>query len=178
VAAAHAGCEALLFLNNDVIFPQEGGALLRMYDALMSRPDYGIVCTWMWFDDGTLQHGGIDFLKESSVYGLCYHPRARERMVASDVPEFREMPAVTGACLMIRRDVFELAGMFDEGYASECQDVALCLSVHRLGRRIGLVGLGHVVHLENATRPKGEENWVDRQRYLRHWSSYIEATFT
>jgi GT2 family glycosyltransferase len=177
VARDAADCEVLLFLNNDVVFPSDSRAILDMYDGLMARPDVGVVGPYLFFADGTLQHGGVDFSRASEIRGLCFHPHTHERLSEEHLPSFAPVPAVTGAFLMVRTDLYWTAGAMDEGYAAECQDIALCLAAHRLGWRTMLAYTGHIVHLENATRKKGEENWPDRQRFIRKWGSYIEACF-
>jgi GT2 family glycosyltransferase len=70
--------------------------------------------------------------------------------------------------------LFAKVGGFDERYAAECQDSDLCLRVNRLGVGCRVLDAGPLVHIENATRPKGEENWLDRALFIRRWSSYIE----
>ena len=82
---------------------------------------------------------------------------------------------MTGAFLMIDSDLFARVGGFDEEYEAECQDIDLCLRVRRLGVKCRVLDAGRLVHIENATRPKGEENWSDRALFLRRWSSYIET---
>ena len=77
----------------------------------------------------------------------------------------------------MRRQLFDQLGGFSESYSAECQDIDLCLRAHRLGYATRVENLGQVVHLENATRPKGEENWSDRRLFMRRWSSYLEAHF-
>ena len=76
---------------------------------------------------------------------------------------------------MIRSELFRQIDGFDEGYQTECQDIALCLQAKRLGYAIKLIHTGNIIHLENATRPKGSEDWQDRQRFVRKWGTFIEA---
>jgi GT2 family glycosyltransferase len=174
--ARSAECETLLFLNNDVIFPDDRTPVLDMYDALQADKKRGVVGCCLYYEDGRVQHIGVDFAREPSIRGLCYHPKVRSRIEPSALKQSWQVPAVTGACLMIRHALFLQMGM-DEDYAAECQDIALCLNVDRLGYEIHIVNAGRVLHLENATRPKGEEFWPDRQRFLRRWGSYIEARY-
>lgn len=88
------------------------------------------------------------------------------------------VPAVTGACLMISHELLSTVGGLDDGYASDCADVALCLSVHRLGRacKVVDVGLAHP-QADRAGAAHPVENLPDRQRFLRHWGAYLEAAF-
>jgi GT2 family glycosyltransferase len=76
---------------------------------------------------------------------------------------------------MTRRSLFRRLGGFDPLYAAECQDIALCLEAYRLGSTAACAHLGPIVHIENATRPKGEENWSDRQRFLRKYGALIRS---
>ena len=84
---------------------------------------------------------------------------------------------MTGACLMVRSPVFAACGGFSTAYAAECQDVDLCLRARRLGQNVVLVNAGTIIHLENGTRPKQDENWKDRQLFMRRWSAFIEAAY-
>lgn len=175
---AHARFDAALFLNNDVVIAEAPGALAAMREALFSAPDVGITGLVMHFGDGvSVQHAGIDFFRGGPLDGLCYHPGARAQRPADSFPAVAEVPAVTGACLMIRADLFLRAGGFEEDYGAECQDVDLCLKVRRLGARTLLVRHGTVLHLENATRPKGDEHWADRRLYMRRWNAFTAAVF-
>lgn len=175
IARLRSRCDSLLFLNNDIVFEQGTAPILQMYRLLRDAPQTGIVGLLLRFPDGTIQHAGIDFFREPARRGFCFHPHAGRAVPVTSLPRVTRVPAVTGACLLVRRAVFEDAGLMDEGYATECQDVALCLAAHRLGFEAKLLNLGNVVHLENGTRPKGEEDWTDRQRFLRKWGAYIEA---
>ena len=173
--------EFLLFLNNDVVFSESDPRTLKAIE-LMARemelhPGCGIVGAYLYFPDGALQHAGIDFIPRSQeMAGLPYHLFGGEKVPESALSKSRDIPAVTGACLMIRRDLFERVGGFDEAYSKECQDVDLCLKVKRLGYSIRLVHCGNLVHLENATRPKGDESVADRDLFLGRWLAYLKAS--
>ena len=174
VFSAHARYDTTLFLNNDVIVRDQPDSFLRMIRLLERRPELGAVGLCLFFPDGLVQHAGIDVFRDGPLRGFCFHPHAREVMPAS-ATEVWDCLAVTAACVMIRSDLFRAVGGFDENYRTECQDVALCLAVQRLGRRIAIVNAGKVLHLENATRPKGSEDWADRQLFMRQWGAFIDA---
>jgi GT2 family glycosyltransferase len=175
VAFARARNDALLFLNNDVIPPDDRLPFLEMRQALDQQPDLGVVGACLWFPDGTVQHAGIAFMPTGERRGLPFHPLAGEKLRASALPAAKECAAVTGACLMIRSALFARIGGFDEAYAREAQDIDLCLCAGRLGQRTTLMNVGHLIHIENATRPKGEADTADRALFLRRWFSYLEA---
>ena len=164
----------ILFMNNDVLIDRRPASLIEAYEHLAANVDLGILGAVLHFDDGSLQHAGMDFLRDPGVFGLPFHPGAHSHR---EIPDGLYLPvsAVTGAFLMIPADLFSSVGGFDEGYAKECQDVDLCLKVLRVGRRIEVGSLGHLVHLENATRTTGEEDWPDRALFLRRWGSFVET---
>lgn len=171
---AHARYDTTLFLNNDVILRDHPDCLMRMFTLLERRPELGLAGLCLFFPDGTVQHSGIDVFRDGPLRGFCFHPHARETMPATAVESW-DCLAVTAACVMIRSALFREIGGFDEAYRTECQDVALCLAARRLGQGIAILNAGHVLHLENATRPKGSEDWADRQLFMRRWGAFIEA---
>lgn len=164
--------QSLLFLNNDVLINENATALVDAYKLHISTGDIASVA--LDFEDARVQHAGVDFLRDERFFGLPFHPGAHE-IAAHEVGRSFRSPAVTGAFLIIDADLFIDLGGFDEKYESECQDIDLCLKAHRVGVGCRVLDVGPLVHLENATRPKGEENWSDRRRFIRRWSSYIET---
>ncbi|MBP2303244.1 glycosyltransferase [Azospirillum picis] len=170
----HARYDTALFLNNDVIVRDQPDSLLRMVRLLECRPQLGVVGLCLFFPDGLVQHAGIDVFRDGPLRGFCFHPHARA-VLPRQTAESWESLAVTGACLMIRAELFRAVGGFDEGYRTECQDVALCLAVQRLGRGTAVLNAGPVLHLENATRPRGSEDWADRQLFMRRWGTFVDA---
>jgi GT2 family glycosyltransferase len=167
--------DTVLFLNNDVILPAEPDVLLRAHRTLVSTPGLGVLGGVLFYPDGSIQHMGCALLDSPDTWGLPYHVNTRTRIDAGLLPALASYPGVTGAFLMIRRALFQRLGGFDPLYAAECQDVALCLEARRLGLDTACAHLGPIVHIENATRPKGEENWGDRRRFLRKYGALIRS---
>ena len=164
----------VLFLNNDVLIDDNPESIKMAYDLLHSDENTAAVSAVLHFENGTLQHGGIDFLHIPSHEGFCYHPGAQQPWESQPGKSF-PMAAGTGAFLMVRSELFAQVGGFDEAYQAECQDVDLCLKLKRLGYDIQIGDFGRLVHLENATRPTGEENWEDRSLYMRRWSGFVST---
>jgi GT2 family glycosyltransferase len=165
-----------LFLNNDIVFSDPTASLLALARPLQTQSDIGIVGAALSYPDGRVQHSGIDFYRSGPTRGLPFHPHhGAPAEELSALAEGRDCPAVTGACLAIRSSLFLEMGGFDEAYRTEGQDVALCLEAWRHGHRCHLVPAGRIDHLENGTRPKGSEDWMDRQRLLRRWRAFVET---
>jgi len=167
--------EFSLFLNNDVLIRDNPSSILRVFDLINSDSSIGAASAVLNFPDGFLQHGGIDFFRNLELQGFPYHPHANKPWEHSIGFSFRAM-AGTGAFLMVRSAEFANVNGFNENYQAECQDVELCLEFARKGYETYVVDTGSLVHLENATRPTGEENWPDRRLFMRSWASFIEAT--
>ena len=172
---AHVRYDKTLFLNNDIVpLAPDAACFLRMAEHLDQVPADGVVGHTLWFADERVQHAGVDFFRgDHPLAGLCYHPGSHQPVAPEQWRSQWSVPAVTGACLMIRSALFAEVGGFDEDYAAECQDVDLCLAVRRLGYDIRIINSGKLYHLENATRPKGEENWPDRHLLVRRWGSFV-----
>lgn len=167
--------DRVLFLNNDILFTHAPEQLLGLCHALDLNASVGIVGSQLLYPDGRLQHGGVDIFRDGEMKGLCYHPgHGQDVRVVPAMGEVQEYPAVTGACLLIRSSLFRQCGGFDERYIAEAQDVDLCLKARRLGWSTQLAHVGKVIHIENATRAKGEENYQDRARFVRKWGGYCE----
>jgi GT2 family glycosyltransferase len=165
-----------LFMNNDIIFEDATAAIHCLYKQIVDNADVGIAGSYLFYPDMSVQHMGVNFFREGEARGFCYHPGHRQRMALPEDGFAAEVPAVTGAMLMIRSDLFFSVDGFDSLYEEECQDVSLCLSVKRMGYRIIGAYTGKTLHLENATRPNGSENWNDRNRFLRKWYLFVSET--
>ena len=170
----HVRRELVLFLNNDVIFPDAADALEMMIAEMHAKPELGSLGAVLHYPDMTCQHAGVDMLDEGPLRGLCYHPGHGAAPPSRAHGESWPMMAVTGACLLTRSALFADVGGFDEAYRTECQDVALCLAMRRRGFEMAVINAGRIVHLENATRPTGSEDWQDRQRFVRKWASFMD----
>ena len=174
VFSAFASKKYTLFLNNDIVFTDAYENISAMLDEFKYE-NTAIVGSYLFYPTGNVQHIGVDFFKTGEAKSLCYHPFHNQKILLPKENFSNEVPAVTGACLVIKSELFYLLDGFDENYKDECQDVHLCLSVRRLGFDIRSVYSGDIKHLENATRPKGSENWKDRRYFLRKWKSFIEV---
>jgi hypothetical protein len=70
---------AVLFLNNDVLINDNHESIKMAYDLLYRNENTAGVSAVLHFENGTLQHGGIDFLHIPSHEGFCYHPGAQQK---------------------------------------------------------------------------------------------------
>jgi GT2 family glycosyltransferase len=173
--AAAARGELLLFLNNDieVLEPEWLDELVRW--AL--RPEVGIVGAKLLYPDQTIQHAGVVF-----GIGLVGHIFARAPegtpSVFGSSESYRNYLAVTGACQMMRREVFEQLGGYDERLRLSFSDVILCMEAWKAGLRVVYTPHARLIHHESYTR-KREDSAADMEflaRYLRA-SGFVQDPF-
>jgi len=169
--ARRARGEFLLFLNNDT---RATPGWLPHLLAPMRCDRVGIVGAKLLFDDGTLQHAGVEIATEEPYRYIGWHPR---RGAPGDTPEANvalSLPGVTGACLLVRRALFGRLGGFDERYAEECQDLDFCLRAAGQGYQIIYEPRGVLFHFENGTRAL-RESLPDRGLFRARWAAFLEA---
>ena len=166
-AAASRG-EFLLFLNNDTqATPNWLDALLRCFD---ERADCGIAGSRLVYPDGRLQEaGGLVFAD-----GSCWNVG---RFEARDKPAFlyrRETDYVSGASLMIRREVFQRTGGFDTRYApAYYEDTDLAFTVRKLGLRVYYEPTSTVIHCEGISAGTDLDAGMKRHQRLNQ-SKFVD----
>ncbi len=152
-AAAEAKGEILLLLNNDIEMREPGWLAELVAHAV--RPNVGAAGAKLLYPDGKVQHGGVLLgIGVDKVAGHCGH-----LLEGHDPGPFGRLAiagnasAVTGACLAMRREVFEQVGGLDEARLKvSYNDVDLCLKVRAAGYDIVWTPWAELVHHESASR--------------------------
>lgn len=149
-AASRATGDYLVFLNNDteVITPDWLTAMLEF----CQQPDIGAVGAKLLFPDGRIQHAGVTLGLGGGVAGhpLTGFPRETGHYFSIG-NSIRNCSAVTGACMMTRREVFEAVGGFDESFPVAYNDVDFCLRVRKRGFRIVWTPYAELYHHESSS---------------------------
>lgn len=137
--AAVASGDLLVFLNNDTVCTP------GWLDAMVARwsGDDVVVGAHLTYPDGGTQHSGVFFRRDAAGRLEAFN---RTQPAGSG-----EVPAVTGACLLISRKRFAELGGFDEGFRNAYEDVDLLLKHRREGGRVWFESSSVVVHLESRT---------------------------
>ncbi|MSO48228.1 MAG: glycosyltransferase family 2 protein [Thermoleophilia bacterium] len=165
--------EFLVFLNNDTT--PLAGWLEAMLRCAGEDPTVGIVGCRLLYSDETVQHAGIAFSQSDG------EPRHIYRGFPGNHPavvQTRHLQAVTGACLLIRRTLFEALGGFDSTYENGFEDVDLCLSAIQAGHAVAYCGEAVVSHLEAVSRrpdsasPSGAESH-NRSKFAERWAATV-----
>lgn len=142
----------VLLLNSDA-FPTSPGWANQLSTLLDENPQYGLLGARLLNPEGGLQHAGmVFFYSQSWQVWLNKHPLAGLAPELDDVPEGAQIvdkPAVTGACVIMQRSLYDQLGGLDEGYLiGDFEDSDLCLKVLSEGYQLGYVPGVSLVHLE------------------------------
>jgi GT2 family glycosyltransferase len=167
LGARHAQGEHLLILNDDteVISAEWISAMLEF----SQRKAIGAVGAKLYFEDGTIQHAGITFNRDGFPHHIYYgHPDSGPGYFCGLVAS-RNCLAVTGACLMTRKEVFHELGGLNEEMAASYNDIDYCFKAIEAGYRIIFAPRAKLFHFESKSRlPTVEQREMDHFRKLWH----------
>ncbi|MGH7040610.1 MAG: glycosyltransferase family 9 protein [Acetobacteraceae bacterium] len=166
LAVGAARGEYLLFLNDDIEVEQDD-----WLDAMLEHardPDVGVVGARLLYPDRTVQHAGM-FLSGAGIGRHAF------RFAAAEDPGYfglalteRDVSAVTGACMLMRRAHFDTLGGFDEAHAIINNDLDFCLRTAEAGRRVVYTPHATLIHHELASRGNLPEAF-DLAAFERRW---------
>lgn len=169
-AARATTSEYLLFLNDDtsIITPDWIESMLEH----AQRQSVGAVGSLLLFPNGTIQHAGVvSGLFEFAGHAFRGLPDSPYYFDFSHV--IRDCSAVTGACLMTKRNKFDSVGGFDESNLPTCfQDVDLCLKMLDKGYQIVYTPFAKLFHYESLSK-KAVADLPELQYMKQRWASYI-----
>ena len=114
-------------------------------------PGVGAVGARLLFPDGTIQHAGVTFGYDGPCHLSYFRPRSDAGNMES-MQNVRDVSAVTGACLLTRRDTFDAVGGMDEDLTVNYNDVDYCLKVIKNGQRVVYCPLAELLHFESVSR--------------------------
>ena len=176
--ATYATGEYLVLLNNDTELISEDW-LERML-GYCQRENTGIVGAKLYYPDDTVQHSGIVV----GVGGFAGHVLTGSNR--SDAGYFgrlkaaQEISAVTAACFMVKRSVFDAVGGLDEDFIVALNDVDFCLKVRAQGKKVVLDPGIELYHYESKSRgfeetPEKHERFKKEiKRFRDKWAAVLE----
>lgn len=149
-AVRQARGKILLFLNNDTEVINSDWLESMLEHSL--RKDVGAVGAKLYYPDGKIQHGGV-ILGIGGVAGHSHKYFFKDSFgYKGRLKIIHNLSAVTGACLMTRKEVFEEVGGFEEEFAMAFNDVDLCLKMRQKGYYIVWTPYAELYHHESKTR--------------------------
>ncbi len=166
---------AVYLLNPDTL--TQPGATRALYDALFNAPKIGLVGAQLSYEDGSFQHSAFQFPGLRQLWAEFYplpgrliegrfngrYPRA---LYVAGQPFAIDFPL--GATMMLRREVIETTGMFDEGYALYCEEIDWAWRIRKAGWRALCVPAARVTHLEGRSSSQARPESV-----IRLWRSRL-----
>lgn len=169
----------LLLLNSDVL-PDQPGWLSRLVAFHDEHEEAGAVGPKLLFEDDTLQHAGIRFQQPAG--GGAWENEHYFKGLHRDLPAAnvaRRVPAVSGACLMIARDLFEqLGGLRGTYVQGDYEDTDLCLRLREAGHETWYCPEVELYHLEGQSYALETRQAMGRFNtwlHTRLWDDEIEA---
>jgi GT2 family glycosyltransferase len=173
LAAGTARGEYLLLLNNDTAIIQSEwlGTMLEY----AQRPEVGIVGARLIFPDARLQHAGL-LLGVDGAVGSAFFEQPMSKPGYLDRAQCdQNYSAVSGACLLVRKTVFDEIGGFDEQRMGVHHgDVDLCLKAGDRGYKIVWTPYAVIVHHGRGTRAQLPPSDVERQRLVADHEALLE----
>lgn len=176
-AASHAHGDYIFFLNNDTIV--EDNWLEPLLDTFKERADAGIVGSKLVYPDGSLQEAGGIIWQDGSGwnYGRNDEP---------DKPEYnylRKADYISGAALMIKRELFERLNGFDEHFSpAYYEDTDLAFRVRRAGFEVYYQPQSVVIHYEGKscgtdTAGDGHKRYqlVNAEKFFARWQDDLQS---
>ena len=161
-AVLHSTAEIVGLLNNDVEVINADWLDEMVSHAI--RPEIGVVGARLWYPNGTLQHGGV-VLGIGGVAAHAHKHFTRDNPGANGRAALTQsFSAVTAACALVRRSIYDAVDGLDEGLAVAFNDVDFCLRVRASGYRNLWTPYAELYHHESASR--GSETTPEkRARY-------------
>lgn len=180
---------AVFLLNPDTV--THPGSNRRLYDALMARPEVGVVGARLTFANGSFQHSAFRFPGLRQIWAELF-PTAGRLLDASfngrypracyTGAEAFEVDFTLGATMMLKREVIELSGMFDEDFFLYCEEVDWAWRIRKLGWRILCVPTAHVTHIGGGSTSQARPDslihlWQSRlllyEKHYPYWKRQV-----
>jgi GT2 family glycosyltransferase len=177
-AASISRGELLCLLNNDIEVISEDW--LSEMAAQASRADVGAVGAMLYYPNDTIQHAGVIL----GVGGIANHAYAGQRRGhaghGARALVAQNLSAVTAACLVVRRSLYERMGGLDEEFKVAFNDIDFCLRLREAGYRNVWTPFAELYHHESASRgsdadPENAERFLGEIRRMRQrWGTSLQ----
>jgi GT2 family glycosyltransferase len=163
----------ILFLNNDTVVSK--GAIDELYCSINSGEakslKIGAAGPLLLYPDKKIQQAGIMFEERLVPYN-AYSGMDISGCGQSDIKNtiyIRSYNALTAACLMLKKEVFETVGGFDDGYINGFEDVDFCLKLREAGYRLIFNPKSIIFHFEEKTAGRKKHDIENINRFIKKW---------
>ena len=134
------------------------------------RSDVGVVGTRSYYKNGTVEHAGCVIGMNGTAGSLFEHTLRGENGYFSHIVTQMQYSAVAGACMMVKKDIFEKVNGFDEDYKGELGKVDLCLKIRN--KHMSVVYNPYVKVMRWSNELRNNEN--DEKLFKKQWAEILE----
>lgn len=177
IGALNSSGKYLLFLNNDTIVTDNW--LSSLVETAEKDNQVGLGGAKLVYPDGRLQEAG-GIIWNNKKYMGCNYGKHRD----ADCYEFnyvKEVDYCSGACILVKRDLFKRIGGFDRRYApAYCEDGDLAFTIRSLGYKVVYQPQSKIIHFEGVTAgtdvSKGMKRFQDinQGKFYEKWKDVLE----
>ena len=169
--------EYLLFLNNDI--EAIGDDWLDRMLGFCQRDDVGIVGAQLLYPDGIIQHAGV-VIGFGEIAGHAFvglHPDECKAFGRAMLTQ--DYSAVTAACMLTKKSIFDEVGGFDEEFTVAFNDIDFCLRVRALNKKVVYNSFAALTHYESKSRgaedtPEKKQRFADEIRmFQERWADIL-----
>lgn len=166
-----AGCaegEYLIFLAGNAEYADKEG--ISELVSVAMRSDVGVVGTRSYYKNGTVEHAGCVIGMNGTAGSLFEYTLRGENGYFSHIVTQMQYSAVAGACMMVKKDIFEKVNGFDEDYKGELGKVDLCLKIRN--KHMSVVYNPYVKVMRWSNGLRNNEN--DEKLFKKQWAEILE----
>ncbi len=166
-----AGCaegEYLIFLAGNAEYADKEG--ISELVSVAMRSDVGVVGTRSYYKNGTVEHAGCVIGMNGTAGSLFEYTLRGENGYFSHIVTQMQYSAVAGACMMVKKDIFEKVNGFDEDYKGELGKVDLCLKIRN--KHMSVVYNPYVKVMRWSNELRNNEN--DEKLFKKQWAEILE----
>ncbi|WP_176554339.1 glycosyltransferase family 2 protein [Bacillus sp. Marseille-P3800] len=169
--------ELIVLLNNDI--EVLSSMWLEDMAGYAIQEEIGAVGALLYYQSGHVQHAGAIFNDVAPIHSF-YKGLLGDNAVSKLVQLQRNFLAVTGACLMVKRSLYEEVGGLDEAFESSYNDMHFCMELYARGKRNVLIPEAKLYHHESISRGRlqtidKQEEWMrELGRFRSLWGHYFQ----
>ena len=174
--------ELVLLLNDDMALIND--LWLDELTQWAVRPEVGVVSAKLLRKNRTIQHAGIVLGLTGFMGHIYLNASEHYHGLLGSVDWYRNYLAMTGACQMVRREVFSEVGGYDENFVLAFGDIDFCLKVHQKGYHNVYTPFAQLIHYEGSSRgyttPVGDvlRGYEQMETYLIEQDPYFNPNLT
>ncbi len=169
----HSSAPLLLLVNSDVM-PAESGWLSALLDSSRQSINDSLIGVRLLYEDDAIQHDGMEYYSSPFVNELWTNIHPNKGLPSSLVQyptALRDVESITGACILVKRDIYQDIGGFDENFIlGDYEDSDLCMQAREQGYQIKMNSSVSLYHLERQSQSLvSSDNWKNELTYYNCW---------